>query len=149
ALVGGPDDVVARVRPIFEDFAAEVLHCGPVGAGMACKVAGQIVTAGRWRAVHEAVELGAAAGVEPATVMHVVEASDPEGNALMGLQRLRMSGTTMDAFGRPTRNYYRNVDKDMAAAQELAALLGVPVPLVDVFRAGAKEMFAWLDEAGG
>ena len=146
ALVGGPDDVVARVRPVLDDFARQVVHCGGLGTGMATKVAGQIVTAGRWRAVHEAVELATAAGVDRATIVEVIEASDPEGTALLGLQRLRMSGATVDGFGRPVAHYLRNVDKDMEAAQQLAAETGVGVPLVDLTAAQAADTFAWLDE---
>src|SRR5207237_4097788 len=67
ALVGGPEDVVARVRPVLDDVASRVVRCGPLGTGMACKIASQCVTAGRWRSVHEAVELASAAGVDPAT----------------------------------------------------------------------------------
>jgi 3-hydroxyisobutyrate dehydrogenase-like beta-hydroxyacid dehydrogenase len=146
ALVGGPADALARARPVLEDCTAEVVHCGPLGTGMATKIASQVVTAGRWRAVHEAVELAASAGVEPATLVEVLETSDPEGNALLGLQRLRMAGRTVDDFARPVRHYLRNVDKDMQAAQQLAGETGIAVPLVDLFRARAADIFAWLGE---
>ena len=65
---------------------------------MATKLASQIVTAGRWRAVYEAVELASACGVDPAMLVDVIDASDPEGTALTGLQRLRIKGQTVDAF---------------------------------------------------
>ena len=32
ALIGGPTDLVTRVRPAIEDFTARVVHCGPLGA---------------------------------------------------------------------------------------------------------------------
>ncbi len=149
ALIGGPTDLVTRVRPAIEDFTARVVHCGPLGAGMATKLASQIVTAGRWRAVYEAVELASACGVDPAMLVDVIDASDPEGTALTGLQRLRIKGQTVDAFSRPVRHYFRNVDKDTAAAQQLAAEKGIALPLVDLTRALAGETFSWLDQAGG
>ena len=147
ALVGGADEVVRRARPVLDDFAGEVVHCGPVGSGMATKVAKQIVTAGRWRAVHESVELATAAGIDPAVLVHAIEASDPDRTALLGLQYMRMAGQTVDSSSRPVRHYLRNTDKDMAAAQELAAETGVRVPLVDLTRAETADTFAWLDEA--
>jgi 3-hydroxyisobutyrate dehydrogenase-like beta-hydroxyacid dehydrogenase len=119
-----------------------------VGTGMATKLGCQVVTAGRWRAVHEAVELATAAGVDPATVLLAVEASDPDGTSLMRLQRLRMAGTSLDEFSRPVRHYPRNLDKDLAAAQELAAATGVEVPLVDLVRAKAADTFAWVEQLG-
>lgn len=115
---------------------------------MVTKLCSQIVTAGRWRAVHESVELAAACGVAPETVVDVVEFSDPDGSALMRLQRLRMANRRIDAAGRPVHVYLRNVDKDMAAAQELAADRGVAIPLVDLTRVQSADTFAWLEEGG-
>jgi 3-hydroxyisobutyrate dehydrogenase-like beta-hydroxyacid dehydrogenase len=149
ALVGGSDDVVRRIRPTIEDFAAQVVHCGPLGAGMSTKLASQIVTAARWRGVHEAVELGLACGVDPTMLVDIIDASDPEGTALTGFMRLRIAGKTVDAFSRPVRHYFRNVDKDTEAAQQLAAEKGVALPLVDLTRAQAFDTFSWLDRAGG
>jgi 3-hydroxyisobutyrate dehydrogenase-like beta-hydroxyacid dehydrogenase len=37
-MAGGPPDVVARCRPIFETFGEPVLHVGPLGAGQEVKV---------------------------------------------------------------------------------------------------------------
>ena len=48
-FVGGPDDVLRRVRPVLDDVAQQVMHCGPLGAGMATKLGCQVVTAGRWQ----------------------------------------------------------------------------------------------------
>ena len=145
ALVGGPDHVVARVRPLFDDFAEEVVHCGPLGTGMATKIARNVVTYGCWRAVHEAVELAAASGVEPATLVEVIEASDRDHIALLSLQRLRMAGRTVDTASRTLRTYLRNMDKDLDGAQQLAAETGLALPLVDVSRAQGLDTFAWLE----
>jgi 3-hydroxyisobutyrate dehydrogenase-like beta-hydroxyacid dehydrogenase len=152
-VVGGAGSVVAAVRPVLEDFAGEVIHCGPLGTGMAAKLSRQIVTAGRWRAVHEAFALASAAGVDPALFLHVIEASDQpstvehDGKGLLGLQRLRMAGQTVDVSSRSVRVYIRNVDKDMEAAQQLAGETGVTLPLVDLTRAQTYDTFAWLEAA--
>jgi 3-hydroxyisobutyrate dehydrogenase-like beta-hydroxyacid dehydrogenase len=145
-LVGGPDEAIRRVRPVLDDIAAQVIPCGPLGTGMATKLGCQVVTAGRWRAVHEAVELVTAAGVDPATLVAAVEASDPDGTSLMRLQRLRMADASLDEFSRPVAHYPRNLDKDLAAAQELAAATGVDVPMVDLVRAKAADTFAWVGQ---
>jgi 3-hydroxyisobutyrate dehydrogenase-like beta-hydroxyacid dehydrogenase len=145
ALVGGPDQVVARVRPVFDDFAEEVVHCGPLGTGMVTKIARNVVTYGCWRAVHEAVQLAAASGIEPATLVEVIEASDRDHIALLALQRLRMAGRTVDAASRTVRTYLRNMDKDLDGAQQLAVETGLAVPLVDVARAQGPDTFAWLE----
>jgi 3-hydroxyisobutyrate dehydrogenase-like beta-hydroxyacid dehydrogenase len=143
ALVGGPPAEVERIRPLLDDFSARIHFCGPVGSGMACKLANQIVTAGRWRAAHEALQLATASGIDPDTLIDVIEASSA-GTAHSGLIRLRMSGQTIDQFGRSVRTYQRNVDKDMQAAQELAAATGVTIPLVDLTVEKSDDTFAWL-----
>jgi 3-hydroxyisobutyrate dehydrogenase-like beta-hydroxyacid dehydrogenase len=148
-FVGGADEVVARIRPVLDDIAEQVLHCGPFGTGMATKLACQVVTAGRWRAVHEAVALATASGVDPAVVVNAVEASDPDGSSLMRLQRLRMAASTVDEFARPVEHYSRNLDKDLEAVQQLAAETGVALPLVDLAREQSADTFAWVDDAGG
>jgi 3-hydroxyisobutyrate dehydrogenase-like beta-hydroxyacid dehydrogenase len=145
ALVGGPEHVLARVRPLFDDFAEEVMHCGQLGTGMATKIARNVVTYGCWRAVHEAVQLAAASGVEPATLVEVIEASDRDHIALLALQRLRMASRTVDAASRTVRTYLRNMDKDLDGAQQLAAETGLAVPLVDVTRGQGPDTFAWLE----
>jgi 3-hydroxyisobutyrate dehydrogenase len=146
-FVGGSPEVVGRVSPVLADVAGSVMLCGPLGTGMATKLACQVVTAGRWRAVHEAVALASAAGVDANTVVEAVEASDPDGKSLMRLQRLRMAGRAMDEFARPVAHYPRNLDKDLEAVQALAVDTGVAVPLVDLARAQAADTFAWIHEA--
>jgi 3-hydroxyisobutyrate dehydrogenase-like beta-hydroxyacid dehydrogenase len=147
-FVGGPDEEIRRIGPVLDDVASRVIHCGPLGAGMATKLGCQVVTAGRWRAVHEAVRLASATGVDPATLVAAVEASDPDGTSLMRLQRLRMGGLSLDEFSRPVRHYRRNLDKDLEAVQELAVETGVDVPLVDLVRTQAADTFRWIEEVG-
>ena len=37
-FVGGPDDAVARVRPVLAAYGDPILHVGPLGAGQAVKL---------------------------------------------------------------------------------------------------------------
>ena len=145
-FVGGPEESIRQIRPVLDDVATRVIHCGPLGTGMATKLGCQVVTAGRWRAVHEAVQLAAAAGVDPTTLVAAVEASDPDGTSLMRLQRLRMGAQSLDEFSRPVQHYPRNLDKDLEAVQELAAETGVDVPMVDLVRTKAADTFRWIED---
>jgi 3-hydroxyisobutyrate dehydrogenase-like beta-hydroxyacid dehydrogenase len=104
---------------------------------MATKIARNVITYGTWRAVHEASTLAEAAGVDPAKLITVIEEADPEGATLFSWQRNRLAGKPeMRAI---VPQVERLLDKDLAAAQELAAHVGVPVPLVDVTRANGKD----------
>lgn len=39
AILGGDDAVVERALPVLSDWTKKVVHCGPLGAGMATKIA--------------------------------------------------------------------------------------------------------------
>ncbi|MCW2863653.1 MAG: hypothetical protein JWP48_5361 [Actinoallomurus sp.] len=141
AILGGDPETVARAMPVLEDFAKKVVHCGPLGAGMATKIARNVITYGSWRAVHEATTLAEAAGVDPARLLTVIEEADPGGATLLSWQHNRIADR--DEIRAIVPQVERLLDKDLAAAQELAAHVGVPVPAVDVTRANGAETLAF------
>jgi 3-hydroxyisobutyrate dehydrogenase-like beta-hydroxyacid dehydrogenase len=141
AILGGDDCAVERAMPVLADFAKAVVHCGPLGAGMATKIARNVITYGSWRTVHEATTLAEAAGVDPAKLITVIEESDPEGATLLQWQRRRLAGPEQSPAALVAQVELLQ-DKDLAAAQELAAAVGVSVPLVDVARKGGTETLA-------
>lgn len=139
AILGGNDDAVRAAMPVLVDFAKEVVHCGPLGAGMATKIARNVITYGTWRAVHEAAGLVHAAGVAPERLIEVVQAADPEGATLFSWLRNQIAAQPDTRALVP--QVRRLMDKDLAAAQELAADCGVTVPLVDATRSyGAQTL---------
>lgn len=146
AIAGGDDATVAAARPVLEDWAKKVVHCGPVGAGMATKIARNVITYGSWRTVHEATALARAAGVDAARLAEVIDASDPDGRTL--LQLLRMAGPDGSLPADVVRVIEPLMSKDLDAARELATALGVDVPLVDATRAGVRETLRMDGEAG-
>ncbi len=67
-MVGGPQAVVAKVRPIFEALGKNIVRIGEVGAGQVAKACNQIVVAVTIQAISEALTLARKAGVDPARV---------------------------------------------------------------------------------
>lgn len=132
AILGGDDSAVQEAMPVLADFAKRVVHCGPLGAGMATKIARNVITYGTWRAVHEAATLAETAGVDPEKLIAVIEEADPEGATLFAWLRNQLAAH--DDTRALVPQVMRLMDKDLAAAQELAAQCDVRVPLVDVTR---------------
>ncbi|WP_063712870.1 NAD(P)-dependent oxidoreductase [Sciscionella marina] len=141
AILGGEQAAVDTALPVLRDFTKQVVHCGPLGAGMATKIARNVITYGTWRAVHEASKLAERAGVDPEKLITVVESADPEGATLFQWQRyrlaaderLRVLASTVEALQ----------DKDLAAALELAGHFGISSPLVEVTREHGSETLAF------
>ncbi|WP_083866830.1 NAD(P)-binding domain-containing protein [Frankia alni] len=137
AIVGGDEATVEAARPVLDDWARRVVHCGPLGAGMVTKIARNVVTYGSWRAVFEASALARAAGVNPARLAEVIDTADPEGHTLLTLLRLRGGDDRLpQAAGRKIQPL---MTKDLDAARDLATALDVDVPLVEAARTHADQ----------
>jgi 3-hydroxyisobutyrate dehydrogenase len=63
-MVGGEADVLERVRPVIESYAARIAHMGGPGAGQATKAVNQVLVAGINEAVCEGLALGEKLGLD-------------------------------------------------------------------------------------
>nr|WP_145492655.1 MULTISPECIES: NAD(P)-binding domain-containing protein [Streptomyces] len=145
AIVGGEQKTVDAAQPVLDDWATKVVHCGPPGAGMATKIARNVITYGSWRTVAEAAALARAAGVNPARLAEVIDTADPEGRTLLQLLRMHgPDGILPEAVGRQIEPL---MTKDLDAARELATALGIDVPLVDVLRTRVRQTLELKAEA--
>lgn len=140
ATVGGEADDVERARPMIEAWARTLVHCGPLGTGMAVKIGRNAVTFAMWRALEETTRMLLAAGVPEDRIIESLRASDPTGE-LLYTQRVLIGGFPA---GTPERTnaveHGRSIlAKDMAAVAELAERVGVAVPMLDVVREQADD----------
>ena len=67
-MVGGPEAVFERVKPLFELMGKNITLVGGNGDGQTCKVANQIIVALNIAAVSEALVFASKAGADPAKV---------------------------------------------------------------------------------
>ena len=67
-MVGGPEAVFERIRPLFELMGKNITLVGGNGDGQTCKVANQIIVALNIAAVGEALVFASKAGADPARV---------------------------------------------------------------------------------
>jgi 3-hydroxyisobutyrate dehydrogenase len=129
-LIGADSAVLEEVRPVLDGFARSVAHMG--GPGMAAKIARNVVVYGCLRAGYEAAVLCRGAGVKVADLAKVIEQSaDTVGGPMM------LMGRPADPLSDPSEGKLREsvrslMIKDLEAAQELAATLGVALPLVEL-----------------
>ena len=122
-LVGGDDDAVAAAEPVLALLASRRLRLGPLGAGMAAKVANNAVSHAVMVVLLEATSLAAAAGVPPDVFAELLR--DPDAGLLRPLtHRLRERVLQGDFEGGMPTEAAR---KDSGLALELAQTAGVPL----------------------
>lgn len=71
-MVGGDDATFARAQPALAAIAGKIVHIGPVGSGQACKAVNQLMVAGVYEAVAEAIAFGQSQGLDMARVVEVI-----------------------------------------------------------------------------
>ncbi len=80
-MVGGDDAVVDRVLPLLEAMGRDILRTGPLGSGHAMKALNNYVSAAGLVAAAEALIVGRRFGLEPETMVRVLNASSGRNNS--------------------------------------------------------------------
>jgi 3-hydroxyisobutyrate dehydrogenase len=130
-MVGGPDAAVADLRPLLELLGAQVTHVGPVGAGHAVKALNNLLSAAHMIASTEALVVAARFGLDPATVLSVINTSSGRsGSTEAKFPRFVLPRTFDSGFTSAL------LEKDVRIAVGLAEALGVSTPVAASVLAG-------------
>jgi len=134
-LVGGPDDLAERARVHLLRMGRQVIHMGPVGAGNAAKLIKNLTSGAETLMMHEALQLGEAAGIKFPQVLEMLQ--EVESERLVDRWR-----TVFDpALDKPSPRLGHNVfQKDIPLAGELAESLGLRLPIIKQLAAAAKRL---------
>ena len=81
-MVGGPDHVFARIKPLLECVASEITYCGGPGAGQAMKIINNMVLFQNVVALAEALALIRHAGLDPQLAFSVLAKGSADSFAL-------------------------------------------------------------------
>ena len=72
-LVGGDAQDLERARPLLEVIGSRITHFGPVGAGQEAKAVNQVLVAGSYAAVAEALQLAERLGLDRHQVVEALK----------------------------------------------------------------------------
>lgn len=72
-MVGGGNEDVGRLTPLFAAMGSTVRHLGPIGSGELAKACNQVVVASTLNAIAEALVLARAGGLGVATVLDILD----------------------------------------------------------------------------
>ncbi|WP_404312774.1 NAD(P)-dependent oxidoreductase [Agrococcus terreus] len=118
-MVGGDADAVARAMPHLETVGASIVHVGPAGAGHAAKALNNLVSATNIAAATEAVLVAKRYGIEPRSMVEVLNASTGMSQATqVKFPKHILPGTYASMFA------YDLMLKDMGIARRMADEVG-------------------------
>lgn len=123
-MAGGAKEDIDRAEPLLSALGTSVFRCGALGAGHAMKALNNFVSAAGLVAAVEALAIGRRFGLDPDTMVDVLNASTGRNNATEHkLKQQVLSGAFAAGFA------IGLMAKDVAAAAALAEGLGVEAPL--------------------
>lgn len=122
-LVGGDRDALERARPLLQAVGSHISHLGPVGAGQQAKAVNQVLVAGSYAAVAEALALGQRLGLPMATVLEALRPGAAGSWALDHRAEGMLAGHYPLGFKLALHR------KDLAIALEAAAAVDAALPI--------------------
>lgn len=123
-FVGGPDDAVARIRPLLASYGDPIRHVGATGAGQRVKLVNNTLFAAQIALVAEAVRLADRLGVPESMLLEAL----PHGS---GASRALASIAAAGSVGAFTHAVGDFIGKDVAVARETVAELGGDLGVLD------------------
>lgn len=122
-MVGGDEEVLARVRPALDVLGKTVTHVGGIGAGQVAKAVNQVILAGTYASVAEGMALAQAAGIDVQAALRAWSGGAAASWVLENRAANMLAGTY--PLGFRTRLHRKDLGIALAAARDL----GVAIPV--------------------
>ena len=135
-LVGGDPAHLERARPLLEVMGRRISHLGPVGSGQQAKAVNQVLVAGSYAAVAEAMALGQRLGLPMEQVCEALAAGAAGSWALENRAANMLRGQFPLGFKLALHR------KDLAIALEAAAAAGMELPVSQLVAAMEDSLLA-------
>ena len=133
-MVGGPADVIAKVRPVLDCMGTDFFHCGELGAGQTMKLLNNLLAAAIGEASVEALVAGTKAGLTLDTMLSVLRTTMAWNNQLaISMPKRSLAGDFTPGF------MMKLAHKDCRLALKMVEQLGVSAPV-------GRAVLASLDE---
>jgi 3-hydroxyisobutyrate dehydrogenase len=128
-LVGGPESVLDRVRPVLAAMSKEIVHLGPVGSGAVLKLVNNFLCGVQIASFAEGIAWLERSGLDRDKALAFLKSGAP-GSPLMSVITARMA-----AHNYAVNFYLHLMSKDLQYAQDAAAADGVALTTADCARA--------------
>lgn len=146
-MVGGDGATIDRAEPILQAMGRSIFRTGPLGSGHAVKALNNYVSAAGLVAAVEALAVGSKFGIDPGTIVDVLNASSGRNNTTeIKLKQFMIPKSYTSGFSLGL------MAKDVATADELGHALGLPMPLGDhvaeLWKEAEKAIGGTIDHTG-
>lgn len=125
-MVGGPEEALAKVMPVFQTMGKTITHVGEAGAGQIAKAANQIMVAAQMVAMAELMVFAKKAGADPKKVVEAIRGGAAQCWTLDVKPPRLFAGNRQPGF----KAYMQA--KDLAIVMETARQYGIPLPTTAV-----------------
>lgn len=122
-MVGGPEDVFEKVKPVLLNMGASAVHVGDIGAGNITKLANQVIVGVNIAAMSEALVLATKAGADPEKVFNAIRGGLAGSTVLDAKAPLALAGNFKPGFRIELHI------KDLMNAMATGADVSSPLPL--------------------
>lgn len=123
-MLGGDDDACARAEPVLAPLARAIFRTGPLGSGQAMKALNNLASAAGFWIAAEVLTIGKKAGLDPAVMLQVLNASTGSNNSTQNkFGPFVLSGSYQGNF------LLQLMVKDLRIAASLARDNAVPAPM--------------------
>jgi len=132
-MVGGDDDAVARLMPLFGVLGTVVRHLGPVGSGQVAKACNQAVVATTLAVLGEAVVLAERSGLDVEALLDVL-GSGLAGSRALEVKREKLLSRDFTPGGLSV-NQHHDLGFALASAREVGVATPVTAAVDQLFGA--------------
>ncbi len=121
-MVGGPEEALKKLLPVFEEVGKTITHVGEAGAGQIAKAANQIMVAAQMVAMAELLVLAKKTGADPERVVKAIQGGAAQCWALDVKPDRLFAGNREPGF----KAYMQ--EKDLKIVVDTAREYGAPLP---------------------
>ncbi|MEJ2264157.1 MAG: NAD(P)-dependent oxidoreductase, partial [Anaerolineales bacterium] len=125
-MVGGPDEALEKVMPVFQVIGEAITHVGGPGAGQIAKAANQIMVAAQMVAMAELLVFAHKAGADPEKVVQAIRGGAAQCWTLDVKPQRLFEGNRNPGF----KAYMQA--KDLGIVLDTARQYGIPLPAAAV-----------------
>jgi 3-hydroxyisobutyrate dehydrogenase-like beta-hydroxyacid dehydrogenase len=127
-MVGGPEEIVDRIRPLLLAMGKKIYYCGGQGMGLHAKVTQNLILGNLLQAFNEGLVLSTKGGVDPAIMLEILNHSGAQSTLVSAKAPFVFRGDFTPTFS------VKWMEKDLALAMETGEALDVPLAVTSVSR---------------